>query len=115
MINPKDVFASNIVTGSNPFAEIVTYTPSSGTPKEIYAVVRRNTSQQTSRGGMGGIVAYQTEIMIAKTDSDGMLSITPKKDKVTMAAPELNKTTHTYTVVGVVANSAMCWHIGLQM
>jgi hypothetical protein len=113
MTTANAALLAGALSANNPHVESISYTVSGGTAKTINACVNR-VSGSNSRGAIGNRTIYSAEIIISFDSVSGIPVVTPKKDIVVMAAPELNSTSHTFLVVGIVGKSAMGWHLGLQ-
>jgi hypothetical protein len=113
MLTAKDALIAGALSANNPFVENVSYTVAGGTARAINACVHR-VSGSNSRGTIGNRTMYHAEIIISNDATAGIETVTPKKDTVTMSAPELNSTSHSFLVVAIIGKSAMGWHLGLQ-
>jgi len=114
MLTPAEALIAGAMSDNNPFVEAVTYTPSGGTAVEINAVVQRE-SGTVRRSGIDNRSQYKAEIIISSDATSGIADVTPRKDTVSMAAPELgNSTSHTFLVAAIIGKSAMGWHLGLS-
>lgn len=114
MLTASEAFLAGALNANNPFVETVTYTPDGGTAKSVLAVVDRG-SGSIKRGVIANRTRYKAEIMISADTTSGIAQVTPRKDIVVLAAPELaNSTEHTFTVHTIIGKSTMGWHLGLQ-
>jgi len=113
MITASDAFIAGVLSANNPFTELITYTPNGKSPVEIRATVKRNNGV-ISRNNIDGRTVYSAEIIISNNATYGIAVVTPRKDTVTMSAPELGKVAHTFQVAGILGKSAMGWHLGLN-
>lgn len=114
MISLSDVFISAIANANNPFAEDITYYPTGSTGKVIKAVSKRGAGS-FGRPKIDPFISYAAEIIIGCNDDGGIETVTPRKDYVIMDAPEINDSTHKFTVAGIISKSKMAWHLGLTM
>jgi hypothetical protein len=113
MKTAKQALIDGVLNANNPFVESISYTPSGGEATTINATVNR-TSGMIRRQNIDGRPRYDAEIIISNDSTYGISTVTPKEDIVTMAAPELNSTSHTFNVIAIIGKSSMGWHLGLQ-
>jgi len=108
-------FINVFLDESNPFRESVTYTPTGAAAKVIYGIVNRggNAKSSTGRGTDRLNAIYDYTMLISCTATDGVQYVTPNKDKVLITAPEFGES-NTFLVAGVIAKTAMAWHLGLR-
>ena len=111
--DPQAEFILRQLSAANPARESIVYTPTGGTAKTIYAVV--------NRGGMKSVRSkidkmpsiYDYEILISTSTASGIAAVTSGKDTVTMTMHEINGS-NIFTVAGIIARNAACWHLGLR-
>ena len=113
MLTAKQALIDGALSANNPHVESISYTVSGGTAATINAVVNRSAGM-IKRQNIDARPRYDAEIIISHDSTSGIAAVTPKKDIVVMAAPELNDTAHTFTVVSIIGKTAMGWHLGLQ-
>jgi hypothetical protein len=117
LLTPKQALLDSVVNDNNPFREEITYTATGAAAKTINAVVMRETGSFKHRGVQAQTQPrprYDCEIVISHDSNEGIEEVTPRKDTVTMEAPELRSTSHTFQVVAIIGKSRMGWHLGLQ-
>lgn len=115
MISLSNEFIGAFLSDDNPFRESITYTPTGGTAKTIYALVKRGGAMNNNNAADKTNSIYDYEIVIANDATSGIATITTGKDKISMAAPELNETAHTFMVVGIIGKTGMAWKLGLRL
>lgn len=111
--DPQTEFLRVQLSAANPFREQVTYTPTGGEAKSIYAVVGRGgiKSLKSKTDRMPSI--YDYEILISTDETSGVLLVTPRKDKVALAMHEIGGS-NTFTVAGIISRTPGAWHLGLM-
>lgn len=114
MIDLQAEFVSHMLGDGYPFRELVTYTPSGSSARDIYAIVKRNGTRKTS-GSKGAMDAsYDYEIVVSTSDTDGVANVKTREDKVTISAPEFGAdATNSFRVAAVISKTEMSWHLGL--
>lgn len=113
MLTAKAAMLAGPLSDNNPFVESITYTPSGGDAVTINATVKRS-SDMMGRENIPDRAHYKAEIIISNDSDSGVADVTPRKDTVTMAAPELsNSSSHTFLVAAIISKTAMGWHLGL--
>lgn len=112
MLDAAQALIDGVLSSNNPFIESISYTPSGGSATTINAVVNRGAGMIS--GGQNSRPRYDCEIIISNDADSGIATVTPKKDIVSMNAPELSDSTHTFTVMAIIGKTAMGWRLGLQ-
>jgi len=97
----------------SPFRESISYTVSGGSPKTIYGIVRRAGIGRTSGRGDSTPATYDTELIISSDATAGIANVLKDEDVVSITSPEFNEA-NVYTVAGIIARTAMAWHLGLK-
>lgn len=115
MISLNNEFVTAFLSEENPFREAITYTPYGLSSKNIYAIVKRGGAINNNNKADKTANIYDYEVIIANDSVSGVTNITTGKDKIVMAAPELNETSHTFIVVGLMGKTGMCWKLGLRL
>jgi len=110
----QDAFINAFLSPTYPFRESVAYTPSGGTAKVIYGVVRRG-GLTKGKGKEGMAPAYDYELLVSNDSTSGIATVTAGEDTVLMSAYEFGAAeTNTFTVAGIMGHSQMGWHLGLR-
>lgn len=106
-------FIDAFLSSENPFRESVVYTVSGGTAKTIYAVVKRGGTVRTSGRADTTPAGYDCELLISPDSTSGIATVKIGEDTVAITAPEFAET-NVYNVSGIIAKTAMAWHLGLK-
>lgn len=107
---PED--AKEAFLNSDEFSELVTYTPSGGSPKIIKAVVVRE-RLQADGPDQGRVLNRQAEIYIANHATDGVTSVDKGNDTVSFPV-FVEGSAVAWKVVEVLGKDEGMWHLAVM-